>query len=377
MHIRNPRTCGACGKTKVAYWRKAGAKYGYMMNFWTVGKGSDEPKDYLASTGQTLTPDSDICNRCSLEFRDHGEGTKISSKAYITVIEAQPIARQGFAVAERRVSLEVLRRISEGEMVSVESCVLMMDDECRRENVSVGDTYKRRRAEDVIDALADILEDAYKRKFLPNDLDRLFDSDNRRTYTFLVPRMLSASYVAELDINMAYMEKELAKQKATDGGTGENEVRAAKPDQLDVIKQAGQIVNRDILMSRLNSGKRGAISSELDTNIPDTLQYVREEFPRSLLTLLAFCSGKKNLLSEAIIETTAEAATGSSTERTVEDDDCIPDSQDGQKADAVMVYFWGTAIARAVLGSRFFPPHYLKLSQMFKVRRNGDIQRRL
>ncbi|CAN0029380.1 unnamed protein product, partial [Pylaiella littoralis] len=32
-----------------------------------------------------------------------------------------------------------------------------------------------------------------------------------------------------------------------------------------------------------------------------------------------------------------------------------------------MVYFWGTAIIKAVLGSRYIPPHYLKLSQVFKV----------
>ena len=41
---------------------------------------------------------------------------------------------------------------------------------------------------------------------------------------------------------------------------------------------------------------------------------------------------------------------------------------EGESTDAVRVYFWGTAIARAVLGSLYFPPHYLKLSQVSEVR---------
>ena len=126
-------------------------------------------------------------------------------------------------------------------------------------------------------------------------------------------------------------------------------------DRLDVVKKAGQIVHRDIKRSRLRDGKRGGISSELHTNIPDTLRYMREQFPRSLLTLLAYCIGKGHLVAEE---------TGINGETPVEDKPGATDELEGGSTDAVRVYLWETAIARAVLGSLYFPPHYLKLSQV-------------
>ena len=46
-------------------------------------------------------------------------------------------------------------------------------------------------------------------------------------------------------------------------------------------------------------------------------------------------------------------------------------------ADALGLYFWGTALARSALGFRFLPPHYLKLSQFFKSHGVGAIAKRL
>ena len=84
-----------------------------------------------------------------------------------------------------------------------------------------------------------------------------------------------------------------------------------------------------------------------------------EQFPWSLFTLLAYCIGKGHLVAEE---------TGINAETTVEDKSGATEELEGGSTNAVRVYFWGTAIARAVLGSLYFPPHYLKLSQVFKVR---------
>ncbi len=125
-----------------------------------------------------------------------------------------------------------------------------------------------------------------------------------------------------------------------------------------MVKQAGDIVHRDIKKSRLKGGRRRAISSELETDISDALEHLRETFPPSFFTLLAYCSGKKHLVSGE--------ATGDG-EDLMEEEHDVTSGMGGPNIDAVMVYFWGTAIARAVLGSRYFPPHFLKLSQVFKV----------
>ena len=206
--------------------------------------------------------------------------------------------------------------------------------------------------------LADHVEDAYVQTFYPSELDQLYDNDSRKTYTILAPRVINLSYVVQLELNMMHVDKELKNQHIPHVGAGVQEGESAEPERLDVVKKAGEIVLRDIRNYRLNCGKRGAISSELYTNIPDTLRYVREQFLRSLITLLAYCIGKGHLVSEA---------TGDRAETTVEDKPRSTDEVEGGNTDAVMVYFWGTAIARAVLGPRYFPPHYLKLSQVFKV----------
>ena len=350
--------CAACGSVKTPKWRKVGVRYGYMTSFFTAGKGAKNTLDHLSKNGGSLHTDSDICNRCWLLFRNNGEGTNISAEAYIAIIEAEPVGERPTAVAGRHVAVQLLGHISRGEVVSLERCTSMLRAELQRAGGVIGEQTLLRRAKELMNDLADHVEDAYVQTFYPSELDQLYDNDGRKTYTFLAPRVIKLSYVVQLELNMMHVDKELKNQHIPHVGAGVQEGESAEPERLDVVKKAGEIVLRDIRNSRLNCGKRGAISSELHTNIPDTLRYVCEQFPRSLLTLLAYCIGKGHLVSEA---------TGDRAETTVEDKPRSTDEVEGGNTDAVMVYFWGTAIARAVLGPRYFPPHYLKLSQVFKV----------
>ena len=213
----------------------------------------------------------------------------------------------------------------------------------------MGAKHLLRSARELFDDLADRVEDADVRQVSPSDFDHLYDNDNRKTYTYLAPKVVSLDYVVQLELNQMALESELKKQHKDYTGAVGDEGGSAEPTQLNVVKRAGEIVHRDIKRSRLQNGKR------------DTLRYMREQFPRSLLTLLAYCIGKGHLVAEE---------TGINGETPVEDKPWGTDELEGGSTDAVRVYFWGTAIARAVLGSLYFPPHshYLKLFQVFKVR---------
>lgn len=66
---------------------------------------------------------------------------------------------------------------------------------------------------------------------------------------------------------------------------------------------------------------------------------MRKEVPRSLLMLPAYCIGKGDLVAKE---------TGINAETTIEDKPGPTDELEGGSTDAVRVYVWGTANARAV-----------------------------
>lgn len=124
--------CAACGSVKTPKWREVGVRYGYMMSFFTAGKGAKNTLDHLSKNGGSLHTDSDICNRCWLLFRNNGEGTNISAEAYIAIIEAEPVGERPTAVAGRHVAVQLLGHISRGEVVSLERCTSMLRAELQR-----------------------------------------------------------------------------------------------------------------------------------------------------------------------------------------------------------------------------------------------------
>ena len=209
---------------------------------------------------------------------------------------------------------------------------MLREERQRAGAVDVGGNHLLRSARGLIDDLADSVEDADVRQLTPSDFEHQYDNDNSKAYTYLAPRVVSLKYVIQLEPSIMVLEKELKKQDKDYTAAVGDEGESAEPTQLDVVKRAGEIVYRDIKHSRLHNGKRGGISSELHTNIPDTLRYMREQFPRPLLTLLACCIGKEHLVKED---------TGINGETPVEDKPGATDELEGGSTDAVRVYFWG------------------------------------
>ena len=118
----------------------------------------------------------------------------------------------------------------------------------------MGGKHLLRSARELIDDLADSVEDADVRQFSPSDFDHLYDNDNRKTYTYLAPKVVSLEYVVQLELNQMALESELKKQHKDYTGAVGDEGGSAEPTQLDVVKRAGEIVYRDIKRSQLRNG---------------------------------------------------------------------------------------------------------------------------
>ena len=89
----------------------------------------------------------------------------------------------------------------------------MLHEERQRAGaVEVGAKHLLRSARQLIDDLADSVDDADVRRFSPSDSDHLYDTDNRKTYTYLAPKVVSWEYVVQLELNQKALESELKKQ---------------------------------------------------------------------------------------------------------------------------------------------------------------------
>ena len=68
----------------------------------------------------------------------------------------------------------------------------MLHEERQRAGaVEVGAKHLLRSARELFDDLDDRVGDADVRQFSPSDFDHIYDNDNRKTYTYLAPRVVS------------------------------------------------------------------------------------------------------------------------------------------------------------------------------------------
>ncbi|CAM9648520.1 unnamed protein product, partial [Pylaiella littoralis] len=336
-----------------------------MHTFFASGKGATHRRDYLRVNGGELSMESDICNACWLFFRNNGGSVKTTAAAYASYVESSSPGGGESANAERCVALELLEHLRSGKMVSLHECMSWVHAERERVGLrAAGERHLTRIAHDIFKDLADNVEGTTAARFSGSELVDLFNADGRRSYVYLAPTVLDLAYVVQIDLNLKHLEelekdrRQSAERHVDGAGDASGGVTSAQTKDLEVVKRAGIIVHDAIVKSPLNLGTRSSIATQLDTNIPDALEYIREDFPPEFSTLLAYCSGKEYLVSEAA--TNQQEPSGS-------EETGVAGNTEGQSTDAVMVYFWGTAIIKAVLGSRYIPPHYLKLSQVFKV----------
>ena len=132
---------------------------------------------------------------------------------------------------------------------------------------------------------------------------------------------------------------------------------------LELVEKAGKIVYRDIMHSPLNDGRLVSPESQINSAVPNLLEYTHESLPATLVAIIAESCGKGFLrippkfCSQDLLEEDA-------------------DESGAEDSNVLRLYFSGTSIAKAALGSRYLPPHALKLFQFLKAHRVGEIPMR-
>ncbi|CAB1098275.1 unnamed protein product [Ectocarpus sp. CCAP 1310/34] len=328
--------------------------------------------DAFLNSGEDLTLLSDICNRCFME--GYNNKARIPPDARPTTKELlehlRPRAaekKHQAAAAFHEAMLSVLRILQESVPVAVEDAIEIVAAKRRECGLSVPvegvqkDKGLRQIAVDILTSVGNGVTDAYYVSYEGHEIG----VDGRTLVHFVMPKVISHKYVVCTDRKVRQLEtvaeKVRQESQMSDGpgdadGTPTAAGGASSADgekaKLESTRAAGQDVCESIKAWGPWSGETWASTfdlrktQELEVDVVPPVEYLKTFCPPQLFTLLmAVCGWKEDRFDEQ------------------EGRDKMSRQERG---DAGLMYFLATMIGRAVMRTKFMPPHFLKLSQALK-----------